>query len=125
MKKSQAGIVTCLTVLVLLVAAFGEARDPGEDAGIEYLIRSVESLEGVKFIRNGSEYDARKAAEHLRFKLGKAGDRVKTADDFITLIGSRSYLSGQAYTMRFPDGTTMTAESFFRKKLKEYKQVSE
>ncbi|MEN6464504.1 MAG: DUF5329 family protein [Syntrophaceae bacterium] len=123
MKKDMVRFAAILPALLILLipASFADARDPGEAAKIEYLIKSVEDLHGVKFIRNGSEYDSKKAADHLRLKLGKAGPRVKTAEDFITLCGSRSYLSGKPYMMRFPDGTAVTAESFFRRKLKEYK----
>ena len=54
--------------------------------------------------RNGKEYSANKAADHLRLKWEKAGRHVKTAEDFIELCGSRSSISGKLYKMRFPDG---------------------
>jgi hypothetical protein len=72
----------------------------------------------VTFLRNGGEYDAKKAADHLRLKLKMAGDRIKTAEDFIRLCGSKSSVSGEAYRMRFPDETTMDVEVFFRERLK-------
>lgn len=115
-----------LTLTAILLAFFlptvhaAHAQDAGETAKIQYLIKSIESLQGVKFIRNGNEYDSTRAADHLRYKLKKAGSRVKTAEDFIQLC-SKSYLSGEAYRMRYPDGTTITAETFFRQRLKEYK----
>lgn len=93
-------------------------RDAAEAARIQYLIKAVEGLKGVKFIRNGSEYGSRRAAEHLRLKLDKAGPRVKTAEDFISLIGSGSSLSGRPYLLLFPDGRTMDSETFFREQLK-------
>lgn len=102
-------------------AAYGQARDAVEEARIQCLIKSVEGLQGVKFVRNGREYGAAEAAGHLRLKLNKAGPRVRTADDFITLCGSKSYLSGEPYLMRFTDGTAISAESFFRRRLKECK----
>ena len=78
----------------------------------------METLQGVSFIRNGLEYDAAKAADHLRLKLRAAGDRVRTAEDFIRLCGSKSSLSGEPYRIRFPDGTSMDVEAFLRQKLK-------
>ena len=93
-------------------------RAPRESAKIDALIHAVESLEGAKFLRNGSEYDARAAADHLRLKLRMAADRVKTVDDFIRLCGSQSSVSGEKYRIRFADGTTTDTEVFFRKKLK-------
>ena len=120
MKSKLLTLPAILLALFFLSAHSAYARNADEAAKIQYLIKSVEDLQGVKFIRNGSEYDAAKAADHLRFKLKKAGSRVKTAEDFIQLC-SKSYLSGEAYRMRYPDGTTITAETFFRQRLKEFK----
>ena len=107
-------------MVLLSLAAVGDAygRDPQEAAKIDSLIRAVETLKRAKFLRNGREYDARAAADHLRLKLRTAADRVKTADDFIRLCGSQSSLSGEKYRIRFADGTTTDAEVFFRKRLK-------
>ena len=114
MKKSS----LWLLMLLWLMGGYAHAQDPGEAAKIRYLIGSVEALQGVTFLRNGGEYDARKAADHLRLKLKTAGNRVKTAEDFIRLCGSKSSVSGEAYRMRFSDGTTVDAETFFRERLK-------
>jgi hypothetical protein len=106
--------------LLSLTAGNVHAQNPQEAAKIRYLILSVEALKGAKFLRNGREYDAKAAADHLRLKLKTAGNRVKTADDFIRLCGSRSSLTGQAYRIRFADGTAMEAAVFFRNKLKSF-----
>lgn len=113
-------LVSISLTLLLLAAPSANAQNAAEMSKIQYLIKSVEDLQGVKFIRNGSEYDSARAAEHLRFKLNKAGDRVKTAEDFIRLC-STSYLSGKPYKMLYPDGSTISAEGFFRQQLKLYK----
>ena len=106
--------------LVLLALAGGPARsqEPSEALKIQQLILSVERLEGAKFIRNGREHDARAAADHLRLKLKRAGRAVKTADDFIRLCGTGSSMTGEAYRIRFADGTISTAEAFFRNQLR-------
>ena len=107
-----------LPVLLSLMGGYAYARDYGEEAKIQYLIGSVETLQGETFLRNGAEYDAKRAADHLRLKLKMAGNRVKNAEDFIRLCASKSSISGEPYRMRFPDGTTMGAETFFRERLK-------
>jgi hypothetical protein len=84
------------------------------------LLQTVESLKGAAFIRNGTEYDARDAGKHLRMKLKLAGDRVKTAEDFIEVCASRSSFSGEAYKIRLPDGTITETAPFFRAKLREF-----
>jgi hypothetical protein len=106
-----------LIILISLVAVRAYAQDSREAAKIRYLIASVEALEGAKFIRNGREYDARSAANHLRLKLKNAGDRVRTAEDFIKFCGSKSSMSGEPYLIRLTDGTIVKTEVFFRKKL--------
>jgi hypothetical protein len=106
-----------LVVLFSLLVGFGHAQESGQETKIQYLISSVEALKGAKFIRNGSDYDAKAAADHLRLKLKAAGSRVKTAEDFIRLCASRSSVSGAPYRIRFSDGTTTEAEIFFRKAL--------
>jgi hypothetical protein len=103
-----------LLVLLSLMGGYAYAQDSSEAAKIRYLIGSVEASQGVTFLRNVGEY----AADHLRLKLKMAGDRVKTAEDFIRLCGSKSSVSGEVYQMPFPDGTTMDAEVFFRERLK-------
>ena len=114
MKKN---IPILFMILVSLVVVRAYAQDSREAAKIRYLIASVEALEGAKFIRNGKEYDARPASSHLRLKLRNAGDRVKTAEDFIKFCGSKSSMTAEPYLIRFTDGTTVKAEVFFRNKL--------
>ncbi len=102
-----------VTLLALLAAA------PTEPAKIEALIRSVAELRDAKFVRNGVEYDAPAAADHLRTKLRGAGSRVKTADDFIRLCASSSSMTGKPYEIRWADGRVTTSESFLRARLAE------
>ena len=107
-------------VFLALFSGVGKAKDSIEINKIEYLISSVENFKGAKFIRNGTEHDGKEAAEHLRSKLKSAGGKVQTADDFIRLCASKSFISGKPYTIRSSDGTTENSEQYFRKKLMEY-----
>lgn len=84
---------------------------------IDRLIAHLGALEGAVFIRNGKEYGPVEAAKHLQYKREKAGARVKTAEDFIRLCASHSYLSGEAYLIRLNDGRTRTAEDVLREEL--------
>jgi hypothetical protein len=112
-------LVTAFAFLALLSGVVS-AQDPTERKKIEFLIYSVETLKGATFIRNGIEYDGKKAGEHLRMKLRNAGGRVQTADDFIRICGSKSIVTGKPYMIRLADGKTITAEDYFRERLKEY-----
>ena len=107
-------------VLLSFVVVRSYAQDFSETAKIQYLIASVEALEGAKFIRNGREYDTRAASNHLRLKLKTSGDKVRTAEDFINLCASKSSMTGELYFIRLADGTTVKSEAFFKDKLKTF-----
>ena len=112
-----------LSVLVLLLAFipnFIMGREARETARIEHLLKTVESMVGASFIRSGSEYDPKAAAQHLRMKLDKAGERVQTAEDFIEGCATRSYLTGDMYKIRLPNGTTVESGKFLREKLQAF-----
>ena len=90
-----------------------------EQEKIEALISSLRQLSdsGAKFIRNEQEHTADEAIEHMRNKWEWKKSEVKTAEDFITIVGSASSMSGQAYTIKLRDGTTLTSEEWFRTEL--------
>jgi len=91
---------------------------------IRALISAVESTRGAVFIRNGEEYDAQSAADHLRRKLKAAGSRIRSAEDFIDRIASKSSLSGNPYAMRLASGTTVDAGEWFRAQLAQIRAAS-
>ncbi len=114
-----------LVLLVsLLCPALLWARDAREQQRIDYLIQSLVSLQGAVFIRNGSEYPAEKAREHLQQKLAYGGERVKTAEEFIKYCASQSSMSHKPYQIRFRDGKVVETAAFFNEKLKEFDQKS-
>jgi hypothetical protein len=113
------GTVVTVAAIATLVSGAVSAQDAWEQRKIEFLISSVEKLRGARFVRNGSEHGAKEAAAHLRMKLKTAGDKVKTADDFIKLCASRSSVTGVAYLIRFSDGTTIKSAEYFQAILEE------
>ena len=117
MKKIVAEVL-CLTVLPALLLA----RDGREQQRIDYLMQSLNSVQVAVFIRNGSEYDSAAAREHLQKKLRFAGERVKTAEDFIKHCATESSMTHQQYRIRFADGTVTDTASYFYKQLKDFDQ---
>ncbi len=95
-------------------------RDAREQARIDFLIHGVETSKGIVFVRNGSEHDGAAAAKHLRMKLGYAGERVRTAEDFVKGCASESSLTHQKYKVRLGDGKTMDAADYFAVRLREF-----
>lgn len=106
-------------LVVFAQAAF--ARDLIEDQKIDFLINSVAEMRDATFMRNGSEYDAQHAADHMRLKLRFAGDQVKTAEDFILCCGTGSSMSGQPYTIKLADGSIVPSADFLHAKLIEFR----
>jgi len=121
-KESMKNILVITLTVLGLFCGMAQAQDNLERRKIEFLISSVENLNGAKFIRNGSEYTGKEAAEHLRMKLQKAGSKVQTADDFIRICASASSLSGRPYMIKSSDGKVQNAAEYFRKKLTEFHQ---
>jgi hypothetical protein len=111
--------VICLLIFSIGVLAHAADAMSVESRKIEYLLASIETLQGAQFIRNGTAYDAKHAADHLRLKLRNAGSRVVTAEDFIRLCASVSSVSGIPYQIRFADGRVVSSEAYLRQKLAE------
>jgi len=88
-----------------------------EEQKIEKLINYIEKSEAI-FIRNGTEYLAKEAADHLRMKRKKAGNKIKTAKDFIDLIASKSSMSGEAYQMKFKTGAIINTRDMLNNELR-------
>jgi hypothetical protein len=114
-----------LVLLFLLLSLFPLiviGRDAVQQQRIDYLIQSLSSLNGAVFVRNGNEYVAPAARDHLQRKLNFAGERVKTAEEFIKYCATESSITHQPYKIRFADGTLTETASYFREKLKEFDQ---
>lgn len=94
------------------------AKSLTETEKITALIDHVENLEKAKFIRNGSAYDAKIAAEFLRRKWKSRKSKIKTANDFIDQVASKSSITGKPYLLRFDDGNETKSGEYLREQLK-------
>jgi Family of unknown function (DUF5329) len=121
--RSASSVRGVVWLLLLSISAFAHATDSASLEGrkIDFLITSIETLQAAQFIRNGTAYSAKDAADHLRLKLRSAGSRVSTAEDFIRLCASASSVSGTPYQIRFSDGRTVSSEAYLRQRLAEFK----
>ncbi|MEO5722648.1 MAG: DUF5329 family protein [Chthoniobacterales bacterium] len=96
------------------------AREAREQARIDFLLNAVEHAANIKFIRNGTEYDGRAAATHLRHKLDYGGERLKTAEDFVKYCATESSMTHRKYKVSTGNGVTTEAAAFFTAKLLEF-----
>ncbi|MCL2872257.1 MAG: DUF5329 domain-containing protein [Betaproteobacteria bacterium] len=113
-----------LPLLALFFCCFApvQAYAMSEEEKITALIASVKDTpEGTQFVRNGKAYSVTEAIDHLNYKYARAKSKVKTAEDFIKYVASKSSMSGEDYLIRYPDGKTATAEAFFAERLRKLK----
>ncbi len=88
-----------------------------EKAKIKFLIEKVENC-NCKFIRNGSEHSPKEAKKHLELKLSKAGNRIKTAEEFIQYVATKSSFTGAPYYI-IENGKKTLSAAWLKQKLKE------
>lgn len=112
--------IYALLLLAVFATGHAAALPPVESRKIDFLINAIETLRDAKFVRNGTDYDAKAAADHLRLKLKYAGSRIKSAEDFIRYCATASSVSGTPYQIRFSDGRVVTSEAFLKQKLTEF-----
>ena len=66
---------------------------------IDHLLQYV-AASSCTFVRNGSEYPAAKARDHLESKYRFVGSRISTAEDFIKYLATGSSMSGEPYHVK-------------------------
>lgn len=92
--------VLALSFLAFPVSAL--AASPVEQQRIDLLLGAIGEQTSLTFIRNGSEYTAEDAVNHLKRKMRSAGDRITTAEEFIDHLATASSFSGKPYLIRQP-----------------------
>jgi len=90
----------------------GEINLLEEQEKIESLIFIVEQSE-ITFIRNGDEHTSKEAADHLRMKLEKLGEEIKTYDEFIDKCATKSSVSGKPYQVKLNNDSIIDAKSWY------------
>lgn len=98
--------------LVVLLATAALAA-PSEAERIEAALKKIETS-NVVFIRNGDEHEAKKAAGHLRSKLKGTNGKVKTFDEFVDHLATKSSMSGKPYLVRLTDGAVVPLAKWLR-----------
>jgi len=94
-----------------------------EKKKIEFLLHEIEQLNGAKFWRNGTAYTPKEATDYLRMKM-KWNDKgpIRSANEFIEKVASKSTITGKPYFIQMPDGTKIEARPFWYQKLSEWKE---
>lgn len=90
---------------------------------IDALIARVERAQGVVFVRNGRDYSAAEAAAHLRRKFKAARGRVRTPEQFIEHLGTRSSITGRAYRVRLAEGRELDSALWLTQLLRQIRNA--
>lgn len=117
MKPQPLAAVALLFLTASLAVAGMRADPPSEIDKITGLLTHIREMKDVEFIRNGKAYDGRAAAQHIQAKYDKVKSEIKTAREFIEKCASKSERSGEAYKIRFKDGTEKTAGEYLNAQL--------
>ena len=127
LRKARASGLLIFMMLALMISSImmrpaWANPPPSEQELIDQLIQEVGQMNDVTFIRNGSDHDAKEAADHLRQKMHYFESEIHTADDFIRLCATHSELSGLPYKVREADGTERDSAPFLQDLLLKLRQ---
>jgi hypothetical protein len=75
-------------------------------------------MKDANFIRNGSEYDCKVAAEFMRGKWRSHSEEIRSARDFINVAATKSTTTGKPYLIRSKDGKETPSGDFLTAELK-------
>lgn len=106
MKSHLFTVILFCCVMFSASISFGADTHTGE---IRYLLDYL-AESGCTFIRNGDEYEATKARDHLEMKYNYAKRRIKTAEDFINKLASKSSLSRKPYHVKCGEIKTLSKQ---------------
>ncbi|PXX59545.1 hypothetical protein SAMN05660489_04571 [Pseudomonas sp. LAMO17WK12:I10] len=109
---------------LLAMASSAQAQTTPQAAQeIKGLLDFVEHSQ-CQFVRNGTEYPAPQARQHLEKKLNylEGKNMVSSAEDFIDLAATKSSMSGKAYEVRCPEGS-QPASSWLKAELQRQRQL--
>lgn len=107
-----------VSALLVPLLATADALPAVERTKIEALITFVEKLPDASFVRNGKSYDAKTAAKFLRGKWRDRADEVRSAEEFIQRVATKSSTSGKPYLVRYRDGREVAAAALLREELR-------
>jgi hypothetical protein len=111
-----------IALAIVWIAAAHAAPTPAANAEIEYLLSAVASSD-CRFYRNGSWYDAKSAAAHLRGKYESLAAKglIAGTDDFIDRAATRSSLSGRDYAIKCEGIAEMSSRQWLTNLLVAYR----
>ena len=91
------------------------------DETIAYLLDYV-SKSDCTFIRNGESHTGVEASGHLNAKYNYFKSAIKSPEDFIQMVATKSTLTGKPYLVKTIDGTVISCADWLGKVLADYRR---
>jgi hypothetical protein len=95
-----------------------------EKQKIEKLIQIVADMNGATFIRKGTPYDCKAAAQFMQGKWTWKSSEIHTARDFIRICSAGGSGEGTPYFIKLPNGTQLTSADFLTTQLNKLESQS-
>ncbi|BBU95056.1 DUF5329 family protein [Providencia hangzhouensis] len=114
--RFSSALVLFLSVFVTTQAL---ALSPEEKVRTESLLAELGKQQNLTFTRNGTEHSAADAESHLRLKLRKTEKRLKTTEQFIDNVASKSSITGEEYQVKDAQGNVIPANKYLHGLLKD------
>ena len=112
-RRATCAFIGALSLFGVAGAAHG-APSAAEMARIERLLVMIGTRRDMRLVRNGTVHDTETAVSFLRGKLKHYGSDIKTAEEFIERLASKSSTTGQLYWVKLSDGREIPAGDFLR-----------
>lgn len=109
-----------LTVLSLLF--FISPAISGTQEEINHLLKFVSETK-CQYERNGTMHSGKEAKEHIQKKYDYYEDDIKSAEDFIKLSATQSYISGNHYKIHCPKQPILKSSVWLLQELQAFRKL--
>ena len=110
-------LLICIMSTFMFVSTGVAYADKSDE--IDHLLGFIAQSDCI-YIRNGKEYSALEARDHIAGKYESVKWRIKTSEAFISKIASRSSFSGKQYMIRCKE-EEQTTEQWLSRELGNYR----
>ncbi|MCB6182605.1 DUF5329 domain-containing protein [Leeia sp. TBRC 13508] len=118
--KATSFIVSVLALVGIACNAIATPNVTAEKE-VQHLLSFV-SRSGCTFVRNGANYSASQASEHLASKYDQAKDKLNTSEDFIRYVASTSSMTGKPYLAKCSGKSEITSSVWLTTELARFRK---
>lgn len=113
-------LTALLATTILLPASFAMAAERTSETEILHLLDYIDQS-NCNFVRNGNEYDAQEARQHIEKKYHYIKSRLSSTAGFIRYAATESSITGRPYEV-ICNGERQTSAGWLQAELARYRQ---